>query len=212
MGLSQSELRKLDEQIPAYVRGVADQETRNRIEQQIKVNEDFAKQVQVEQSLLASIARQTSGSHESSTSFESLRQRIENENIKVTATLPKRAYYMPALAAAVVLAVIALPLLLEPSVNSGNEFEALSAPQLNSSQPTVLGAQPGAVRIIFKSELSEREREVIAARYGLGVHVVAGALNSIIYKVPEQENAEQILEQLQRDEGIEFAALTGSME
>lgn len=212
MGLSQSELRKLDEQIPAYVRGVADEETRDRIEQQIKVNEAFAKQVQVEQALLASIARQASDSQKSSTSFESLRQRIEDENINVTATQPKRAYYMPAVAAAVVLAVIALPLLLEPSVNSGNEFEALSAPQPISPQHTVLGAEPGGVRVIFKSELSEHEREVIAVRYGLSSHVVTGALNSIIYKVPEQENAEQILERLQRDEGIEFAALTGFME
>lgn len=198
--------QRLDEHIPDYVLGRADTRLCQQIEEHMQHDPLFAKQVRVEQALVADIAVETRRPETDSEAvgFDRLQQRINDEDVASGTNTPQKNAYLPAIAAAFLLAAIALPLLMQSNNAPNNQFEALS-----ESQP----AQALAVknlRVIFSEEISAQRRSEIASDYNLEVIEAAGALNSVLYKLPSQAPAKQLLKALQQEEAVEFATLTSA--
>ncbi|MEM8497490.1 MAG: hypothetical protein AAF542_05655 [Pseudomonadota bacterium] len=204
MSAIESEANSLDEYIPDYVLGRVDAQRRQQIEELMQRDKRFEKQVRVEQALVASLGTEQNTAEVNAANFDALLQRIDAEDRQSNSSQSR--YSLPAIAAAVLFVIVALPLMVQKDDPATNEFEALSAPV---SAPE---HEHKMLRVIFSDGISEHRRDEIALQYNLEVIDAAGALNSIVYKLPKQTPAEQLLNALKQEQSVEFVSLTGAVE
>ncbi len=197
-----SKANKLDEHIPDYVLGRTDGRLNQLIEEKMQCDKRFEKQVHIEQALVAGMSANAGKSTQYASDFDALRQRISAEGEAQENNSFQAMRYLPAIAASFLVAAVALPLLMQNADEKGNEFEVLSAPLSAPVQEQKM------LRIIYSESISDRRRDEIALLYKLEEIETVGALNSVIYKLPNQATTDQLLAALRQEESVEFASLT----
>lgn len=204
---------RLDAAIPAYISGTLDAASCAEIEQLMRQDSTFAKQVEVEREMVSLIRDQHAHSDErlGPVSFDALRARIERESSGTgDNSTPTRSALQ--WAAAVLLSVTVLFAYQDDATPNAHEpgYETLSSAEGNGVAELVANAREPLIRVIYSSTSNDGVRAQIEREHALELVSDQGAMGSLIYRLANKEDFDTTLKALQQNQDIYFVAELGA--